>query len=354
MRHDKAANLLRMAQMLASSASGLTLDELAARLDLKRRTVERMRDALRDVFPQLDWRDDEEGKRCFFLPHSAPFVLAPQPAELAELQLAVRALRRAHQPVRAERLEALLYKVSAAVRPAERRRLDVDADVLFHAEAAVVPVGPGPLSDPAMLDVIRHALQAGTKLQFRYEPRLGHRRHVTLSPLGLLAGRRTQLVGLAGRAKKPSQYRLDRIFALTPLNTPSASLPDFDMHAYAAQSFGVAHDDMEDVIIRFDRKAAPDAGNWRFHPNQIITAEVDGRVRVQFRASGMLELAWHLFSWGPNFEIIAPERLKRIMRGELVRALERHAPRSVRPAALHAFAPPGTTWESYGGGTGQP
>jgi hypothetical protein len=57
---------------------------------------------------------------------------------------------------------------------------------------------------------------------------------------------------------------------------------------------------------------------------------------------------------GPNMEIAAPERLKRIMCGELVRALDKHAPRSLRESARKAFAPPGTTWESYGGGTGQP
>ena len=52
----------------------------------------------------------------------------------------------------------------------------------------------------------------------------------------------------------------------------------------------------------------------------------DGWVLVRFRASGMLELAWHLFAWGDKVEIVQPARLKTVMAGELAaaqRALER-------------------------------
>jgi predicted DNA-binding transcriptional regulator YafY len=52
-------------------------------------------------------------------------------------------------------------------------------------------------------------------------------------------------------------------------------------------------------------------------------------VIVRFRASGMRELAWHLFSWGERVAIVAPQRLKAVMAGELAaagRALERAGP----------------------------
>jgi transcriptional regulator GlxA family with amidase domain len=45
MRHEKAGRLLELARLLASTSEGLTLDEMAARLGVGRRTVERMRDA---------------------------------------------------------------------------------------------------------------------------------------------------------------------------------------------------------------------------------------------------------------------------------------------------------------------
>ena len=51
MRHEKAALLLDLARRLASSAEGLTLDEMAEAVDVGRRTAERMRDAIWDLFP---------------------------------------------------------------------------------------------------------------------------------------------------------------------------------------------------------------------------------------------------------------------------------------------------------------
>ena len=48
MRHEKAGRLLELARMLAATAEGLTLDEMAERLGVGRRTAERMRDAVRD------------------------------------------------------------------------------------------------------------------------------------------------------------------------------------------------------------------------------------------------------------------------------------------------------------------
>ncbi|MDZ4054396.1 MAG: WYL domain-containing protein, partial [Phenylobacterium sp.] len=63
---------------------------------------------------------------------------------------------------------------------------------------------------------------------------------------------------------------------------------------------------------------------WRFHSTQEITPQPDGSVLISFRASGMRELAWHLFSWGDKVEILGPERLKTMMAEQLRLALAVH------------------------------
>ena len=45
---------------------------------------------------------------------------------------------------------------------------------------------------------------------------------------------------------------------------------------------------------------------------------------VRFRAGGMRELAWHLFTWGDKVEIVAPGRLKDMMKSELEIAWKAH------------------------------
>jgi predicted DNA-binding transcriptional regulator YafY len=101
---------------------------------------------------------------------------------------------------------------------------------------------------------------------------------------------------------------------------------DFDLGVFASQSFGIYQDEIEDVAVRITPEGADEARGWRWHPTQTIEDQADGSVVVRFRASGMRELAWHLFTWGDRATILAPERLKTVMADELAaagRALER-------------------------------
>lgn len=355
MRHGKAEMLMRLALFLSESRYGRTLDEMAEHLGVRRRTAERMRDALHRVHPISRPDKSTPNWRWRFLIRNVPaFLLSPQAAELHELDLAIRSLRQTEQHERAAHLEALRGRLTQALPNSHRFQLETDAEALLDGEAVIVPTGPGPRSDPLLLDAVRHGILALKKIRFTYRPRRYVSQKLTVSPLGLLTGRRTQLVALIDGAARPAQFRVDRMFNVKNLAETADQFDGFDIHAYAAASFGVAQDDVEDVVLRFNAKAAPDARNWRFHASQTIADLPNGRIEVRMRCSGMLELAWHLFSWGPNMEIVAPERLMRIMRGELVRALDQHAPNAVKASARAAFAPEGTIWESYGGGTGQP
>ena len=59
---------------------------------------------------------------------------------------------------------------------------------------------------------------------------------------------------------------------------------------------------------------------------ETTSANPDGSLVVSFRAGGLLELTWHLFTWGGAVEILAPDRLRALLVEELRRALARHDP----------------------------
>ena len=67
-----------------------------------------------------------------------------------------------------------------------------------------------------------------------------------------------------------------------------------------------------------------DFKNYRFHSSQTVEEHPEGGVIVRFRASGMLELAWHLFSWGNKIEIVEPVSLRQQLTTELRVALAHH------------------------------
>jgi predicted DNA-binding transcriptional regulator YafY len=152
-----------------------------------------------------------------------------------------------------------------------------------------------------------------------------------VTPYGILFGRSNYLVAAEDAAIGPRNWRLDRIFDVEMLDRPAARPEGFSLQAYADESFGIYQDDTHDVVLEVTPAGAEDALRWRFHANQKVEPRPDRSVVVRFRASGMRELAWHLFTWGDKVRIVAPPELKDMMRGELATALSAHATDSDAP-----------------------
>jgi predicted DNA-binding transcriptional regulator YafY len=339
-RHEKAGLLLDLARRLAASAEGLTLDEMADAIGVGRRTVERMRDALWSLFPNLEEVEDPPTKRFRITGGLDGLFQNPTPEELAQLGTAPAARRAAGAPARAAALNALEAKIRSAMRGAALRRVGPDVEALMRAETIAVTAGPRPFEDEAVIGTIREAIKAMRALEFRYDggSRPGERRRVT--PFGIMFGHNNYLVAAELGSEAPRTFRLDRMGDLEVLEAISAAPEDFDLQDFAHRSFGIYQGGgPEDVTLLIAPDRAEDALRWRFHPSQTVELQADGSVIVRFTAAGMLELAWHLFTWGPSVRVLSPESLRGLMVEELEKALSVHSP------------PPSCGEEAGGGGS---
>ena len=99
--------------------------------------------------------------------------------------------------------------------------------------------------------------------------------------------------------------------------------PDFDIETYCTFAFGSFFLDAEHQLVRwrFDPRAAPVAREFVFHPKQVMTDMDDGSLLVEFTASGWVEMAWHLMSWGSAVDVLEPPQLidilEKVRRGEV-------------------------------------
>lgn len=324
MRYDKTRKVLELARALASSAEGLTLDEMCRVTRCERRTVERMRDAIREVFPQMEEIPDYPTKR-FRIPSGLDgFFQDPTTEELSDLGLATAELREAGAVSRSESLAGLERKIRAAMRHARRRATETDVEALLRAERIAVQAGPRPAEAPEVLMVIRLALLGMKVLRFVYHggSKRGASRDVV--PYGIIFGRMNYLIGAEAGTTKPKHWRLDRIEKLQCLGTTAAPPADFDLVAFANTPFAYFEGPQEDVVLRVLPSGMDDFKNHRFHSSQTVEDHPDGGVIVRFRASGMLELAWHLFTWGNKIEIVEPSSLRHQITHELRVALAHH------------------------------
>jgi predicted DNA-binding transcriptional regulator YafY len=325
MRHEKAGRLLELARLLASTAEGLTLDEMAERLGVGRRTAERMRDAVREVFPQLEEVEDPPSRR-FRIPAGLDGLFqAPTAEELAALSAAAEMLAAAGAQARARALRTLEQKVLSATRAQARRRLAPDLEALLQAETIAVSAGPRPFEDETVLATVREALKSMRGLRFRYEGGSTPGRIREVAPLGVLFGRSNYLVAQEDAETGPRNWRLDRMQDVEVLARPAGRPEGFSLQDYADESFGIYRDGAQDVALSITPEGAEDALRWRFHANQSVEPQADGGVLVRFRASGMRELAWHLFTWGDRVRVLAPEVLRTTLQREIELVRATHA-----------------------------
>ncbi|WP_420479371.1 helix-turn-helix transcriptional regulator [Brevundimonas sp. FT23028] len=320
MRFDKAALVLELARRMAASAEGVTMEEIMRETGTARRTAERLRDAVVTLFPQAEEVSDPPFKRWRIRGGLSAFEQAPTAEELIELTRAAQGLRATGEPARAEALEGLERKLKSAVRSTTLNRLAPDLEALVRAETLAVQAGPRATADEVVLAEVRQAVLAGQPLGFIYSRPGAEARRRVMTPCGLMFGRANYLVAAERDTGAIKTFRLDRMSAVKA--EPGVAVPpaDFDLQVFAGQSFGIYQDAIEDVVLRISSQGADEARGWRWHPTQAIEDRPDGSVEVRFRASGMRELAWHLFTWGEQVEIVAPERLKTVMAEELAAA----------------------------------
>jgi predicted DNA-binding transcriptional regulator YafY len=68
MRHEKAENLLLLAMEMQAARGGLTLDDIAERFAVGRRTAMRMRDAVMRALPQTEEILGDDRKKRWRIP----------------------------------------------------------------------------------------------------------------------------------------------------------------------------------------------------------------------------------------------------------------------------------------------
>lgn len=145
-----------------------------------------------------------------------------------------------------------------------------------------------------------------------------------VDPHAVILGMRYYLIAReAGTDACFRQFRLERIREIEATDQPFARDPGFEVEAYCAQAFGsfFSQAEQQPVRWRFTPPAAAAAREFLFHPTQCMTDLPDGRLLVEFTASGWVVMAWHLIQWGNHVEVLSPPELQtilaRVRRGDL-------------------------------------
>ncbi|MCW1919912.1 WYL domain-containing protein [Rhodobacter sp. KR11] len=309
MSFQKATDLLRLAEMASARHAGVSLTEIEETFGVDRRTAQRMTKALEETFPNCITRTDDDRRKFWKLrADHARLMLAQgiRDSELIALNLAIQRAEREGAVTDVRALAGLRDRLLASMPGPHARRAEADAEAVLEAHGFASRPGPAVRVAPDLLGLISEALKGPHVISLTYSGR--PRR---LEPHGLLLGTRRYLVAREVGESRMQHYRLDRIEGARLEATSFARDPGFDLATHAARAFGsyYAEDEYGEVVWRFTPKAAVTARDFLFHPTQEMTDEADGSLTLRFTASGWLEMVWHLYLWGDQVQVLAPEAL---------------------------------------------
>ena len=301
-RFSRASDILDLAVFMSSKITGVTINEIAERYGVSRRTAERMRDSLMCIFPTIDEIPaDDNQKHWGFINYTIANLVAFSPKEIANIE---QLRRRTTNKEMKEELGKTVEKIKALSRK-KLVSMESNIELFMQTEGYAVRQMPQYKIKIETVSLIREAMHYSKKVLGIY-----HEKQRLIEPLGLIYGEKIYLVARE-QAKGDGiyNYLLHKFDNLT-LTNEVFDKGDFDLQQYTNQSFGVYHGKILDVELLFSKELAQDASKYNFHPTQSGTWNSDGTYTVNFKASGSKEIIWHVFRWGAGCRIVAPQSLK--------------------------------------------
>jgi predicted DNA-binding transcriptional regulator YafY len=322
MRLEKTEQLLKLALMMQASTEGIGLEEIQEEFNVGRRTAERMRDVLLQLFPHVEEKRVDGKTKRWRLPAGAIAGLIQISAEdLAEMKTAIKLLRTENLDHYADNLERLWFKIKGRMRPESAASIETDLEALIEAEGHAMRPGPRPRINPHVLYILREAIKGFCKVKLTYHGRVKH--DVTtriVHPYGLIYGHRHYLLAWCEEGKGLRSFSLPNISDISLLDVPYRKDPAFDLKKYAERSFGVFQEEPYNVVLRFSADVAAAAKEQYLHPTQKIEEQKDGALIVRFKAGGMKEMCWYIMTWEGQAEILEPAHLRKAYK-EMVQKL---------------------------------
>ncbi len=302
-RYSRISDILDLITLMQSRVLGITLSDIVDELGVSRRTAERLRDAIIDILPQIDEIETVgKEKHWGFTSGYMNEIINFTPDEIAILEGIKDGIS---VDFKKKTLENVITKLKALSRK-QITKVDDAIEIIMKSEGTAVTQKPSYKIDVQVIDTIRQAIKENRMISGKY---IGNDK--LLAPYGIIYGSNVFLIGVEEGKPDPYVYRLHKLSEVQ-LTDKTFDKGSFDIKEYANHSFGVYQNEVMKVELLFSPDVKDDVLNFNFHPTQKVKENEDGSVTVKFKASGELEILWHIFKWGDSVKIVAPTKLKKM------------------------------------------
>lgn len=315
-RYSRVSDIIELAVFIASKPLGVTINDIATKYNVSRRTAERMRDSLLNIFSQIEEIPTQDNQKHWgFVDYSIKELVYFTPKEVASLSILHD--RTTNKELKSD-LEATINKIKT-LQVKNKATLENNIEMILQSEGYALRQMPQYKIDNDVLMIIREAIKDCKCVQCVYNNKTR-----LIEPLGMIYGEKIYLF-LRERLKDNNIYTfaLHKIKNLV-LTDKIFDKEDFDLKEYSKRSFGVYFGEILEVKLQFNKEIAEDVLTYNFHPTQKMKQKEDGSVIVKFKASGDKEIMWHIFKWGDKVKILAPKSLQKEYKETLQKVFDKN------------------------------
>ena len=307
-RLNKTEEIIELAMMFQNSYCGLCIDDIKEHFECSRRSAERMKALLFDLFSEKieEVQTSDKKKRWRFIKGTMNSLISFSADDFANLEY-LKGL--STDESKQKELEELIAKIKALTPQKNLQTLDTDVSAILESEGFAIRQYSRVKADKQTLEKIRTALLSFKKIKFSY-PINDKTKEITLNPYGVIISDKYYLVGFNEYVSDLRLYKVDKIEQLEILEEYFDKDEKFSLADYCKNSFSIYQEEPIDITLEFDEVVADDVLNYHFHPTQKVKQLENGNIQVKFKSGGTYAICQELFKWGTNVKIKRPSSFK--------------------------------------------
>lgn len=307
-RLNKAEEIIELAMMFQNTYCGLCIDDIQEHFECSRRSAERMKSLLFNLFPEKveEVPTNDKKKRWRFIKGAMNALISFTSDDFANLEY-LKGL--SNNDSKQKELKELIAKIYALTPQKNMRALETDISAILESEGFAVRQYSRVKTDSKTMELLRNAMLSFKKIQFNYAID-GKIKALTLNPYGIIIADKYYLVGHNDYVADLRLYKTDKIKDLALLDEYFEKDENFSLTEYCNNSFGIYQETPIDITIEFDKSVAEDVLNYHFHPTQKMKTLKNGNIQVKFTCGGTFAICQELFKWGTTVKIKKPSSFK--------------------------------------------
>ena len=307
-RLNKTEEIIELAMMFQNSYCGLCIDDIKEHFECSRRSAERMKALLFDLFPEKieEVQTSDKKKRWRFIKGTMNSLISFSADDFANLEY-LKGLSTDEN--KQKELDELIAKIKALTPQKNLQTLDTDVSAILESEGFAIRQYSRVKADKQTLEKIRTALLSFKKIKFSY-PINDKTKEIILNSYGVIISDKYYLVGFNEYVSDLRLYKVDKIEQLEILEEYFDKDEKFSLSEYCKNSFSVYQEEAVDIALEFDKVVADDVLNYHFHPTQKVKQLENGNIQVKFKSGGTYAICQELFKWGTNVKIKRPSSFK--------------------------------------------